>query len=371
MPVFHQVFLDKDSWFIDSGASFHMTPRDDWISNKYQHEIKDIAVANDSKLKVQSAGEVVVNLNRASDSECVSINGVLHVPKLLANLLSVSQMVEKGFTVVFNKEGCQIYDLDKNLFATGSHVNHMFKLDVLADDSRQCLVANSNKKLVYDNLWHRRMGHINYYHLAKLQERARSIIFDAGLTKGFWAEAISTAAYIINRSPTSGLHEMTPEEAWSNKKPDLSHLRVFGCQAMLYVPKPNRRKLDPRSRELIFVGYRFLHSKTRKLVKSRYAVFLENQFIGNSTVTESNSNKFVTGKRVDLNFVEDRVQVEDHAQLEDQDNFSDNSNEVDLSNDSNDDTFVSVVSDIDEPEETIVLPRRSERSSKQRIFPFA
>lgn len=85
-------------------------------------------------------------------------------------------------------------------------------------------------------------------------ERTRCLLFDSKLPKSFWAEAANTAVYLKNRSPTSGL-EVTPEEAWSGKKPDMSHLRVFGSRVMHQIPKQKRRKLDPKSEECIFTGY--------------------------------------------------------------------------------------------------------------------
>lgn len=52
-----------------------------------------------------------------------------------------------------------------------------------------------------------------------LVERARSMLFDAKLLKVYWAEAVATAAYTINRSPSRVLSDMTPEEKWSGNKP--------------------------------------------------------------------------------------------------------------------------------------------------------
>lgn len=111
-------------------------------------------------------------------------------------------------------------------------------------------------------------------------ERARCLLFGAGLEKKFWAEAVGTAVYLLNRSPTQG-HESTPEEVWTRKKPDLSHLRIFGTKAMVQIPKQKRRKLDPKSHECIFVGYdehvkgyRFYDPQSRKVFSSREVRFI-------------------------------------------------------------------------------------------------
>lgn len=87
-----------------------------------------------------------------------------------------------------------------------------------------------------------------------LIEKARSMLNDSRLPKEFWAEAVSTAAYLVNRSPTRSL-QTTPEEAWTGKKPDLQHLRIFGSLALVHVPKQRRKKFDAKSQKAVFVGY--------------------------------------------------------------------------------------------------------------------
>lgn len=88
-----------------------------------------------------------------------------------------------------------------------------------------------------------------------LVEKARCLIFDAGLHKKFWAEAINTSVYLRNRSVVTGLNNMTPYEAWTKKKPDLSHVRIFGSKVMMHIPKEKRLKWDMKAKELILVGY--------------------------------------------------------------------------------------------------------------------
>ena len=56
----------------------------------------------------------------------------------------------------------------------------------------------------------------------------------------FWAEALSTAVYLRNRSPTKALEGITPFEAWHGSKPDVSALQIFGCCAYAHVPKTER-----------------------------------------------------------------------------------------------------------------------------------
>ncbi|KRZ09820.1 Retrovirus-related Pol polyprotein from transposon TNT 1-94 [Trichinella zimbabwensis] len=68
-----------------------------------------------------------------------------------------------------------------------------------------------------------------------LVEKARTMLIDANLSPDLWAEAVGTANYLQNRCPIKALQKMTPEEAWSERKPNLAHLKVFGCLAMVHV----------------------------------------------------------------------------------------------------------------------------------------
>jgi hypothetical protein len=86
-------------------------------------------------------------------------------------------------------------------------------------------------------------------------EKARSMLLGASLPQRFWAEAINTAVYLRNRSPTQALEGKTPFEAWHGQKPDIGHLRKFGCLAFLHVPDGKRSKLDPKARRCLLLGY--------------------------------------------------------------------------------------------------------------------
>ncbi|KAL6187297.1 hypothetical protein ACLB2K_038697 [Fragaria x ananassa] len=85
-----------------------------------------------------------------------------------------------------------------------------------------------------------------------LLERARCMLSNAGLERRFWVEAVSTACYLINRGPHTGIHLKTPYEMWSGKSADYSNLRVFGCTAYYHV---SEGKLEPRAKKGVFVGY--------------------------------------------------------------------------------------------------------------------
>ncbi len=97
--------------------------------------------------------------------------------------------------------------------------------------------------------------------IRSIVEKARCMLHDASLGARFWAEAVSTAVYLLNRSPTRALEGQTPYEAWYGSRPSLHHLRRFGCNAFVHVPPEKRKKLQAKSRCCVMLGY--VHNTTK------------------------------------------------------------------------------------------------------------
>ena len=102
------------------------------------------------------------------------------------------------------------------------------------------------------------------------------------ISNGFWVEAVSTAVYLKNRSPTRSLEFKTPFEALYGYKPAVKHLRIFGCKAFAHIPKEDRKKLDSKAIRCNFIGYcssykayRLFNPSTHKMFVSRDVKFHE------------------------------------------------------------------------------------------------
>eukprot|EP00253_Pinus_taeda_P016349 PITA_16349 len=65
---------------------------------------------------------------------------------------------------------------------------------------------------------------------------------------------METTCSLVNRSPSSTLEDKTPQEVWTSKKPSLSHLRVFGCDAYAHAPKEKRTKLVNKGGESVSIA---------------------------------------------------------------------------------------------------------------------
>src|SRR6185369_1893658 len=121
-------------------------------------------------------------------------------------------------------------------------------------------------------------------------ERANRILGDAvvamltesGLSKKFWCEAVAAYVHVWNRVPTSAVPNTTPFEVWYRKKPDVGHLRVWGCVAYVHIQRDKRDKLGSHMEKCIFIGYpdgikgwKFYNPTTHKVVISERADFDE------------------------------------------------------------------------------------------------
>jgi hypothetical protein len=86
-------------------------------------------------------------------------------------------------------------------------------------------------------------------------EAVKTMIHDQDLPMCLWAEATMTVVYVQNRLFHSALGLKTPEEMFTGKKPEVSHLKIFGCPVFIHISKEKRNKLDPSGKKGIFVGY--------------------------------------------------------------------------------------------------------------------
>ncbi|KAJ9567681.1 LOW QUALITY PROTEIN: hypothetical protein OSB04_003647 [Centaurea solstitialis] len=88
-----------------------------------------------------------------------------------------------------------------------------------------------------------------------LMDMVRSMFARSSLPKFLWGEALKTANYICNRTPTKAI-KGTPFELWNGYKPSLNHFHVWGCKAETreyHVEKLS--KVDSRSLSAFFIGY--------------------------------------------------------------------------------------------------------------------
>jgi len=87
-----------------------------------------------------------------------------------------------------------------------------------------------------------------------IMEVVRSMLQASNIPIRFWAKATHTTMYTLNRTSTRIVEEQTPFEFWYKAKSPVSHMRIFGIIAYIYVPKELRKKLGPKNRKDVFMG---------------------------------------------------------------------------------------------------------------------
>lgn len=89
-----------------------------------------------------------------------------------------------------------------------------------------------------------------------VQESARIMLIASGLPKFLWPEAVRTATYLLNRATNSRCIGTTPYERWFDRKLYLGHIKIFGTECFVQIPKQKgRKKWDPKAKKVHFVGF--------------------------------------------------------------------------------------------------------------------
>ncbi|GJU45819.1 retrovirus-related pol polyprotein from transposon TNT 1-94 [Tanacetum coccineum] len=224
-------------------------------------------------------------------------------------------MCDKKNSVLFTDTECVVLSPDFKL-TDESHVllkvprkDNMYSVDlknVIPQGGLTCLFAKATPD--ESNLWHRRLGHVNFKTRNKLGikrefsvartpqqnrvaekknttliEAARTMLADSKLPTTFWAEAVNTACYVQNRVLVIKPHNKTPYELFLGRKPALSFMRPFGCLVTILNTIDHLCKFDRNADEGFFVGYstnskafRVFNSRTRIVEENLHVQFSEN-----------------------------------------------------------------------------------------------
>ena len=133
-----------------------------------------------------------------------------------------------------------------------------------------------------------------------LEELARTMLNESNVPKYFWADAVSTACYVLNRMLIRSIIKSTPYELLNGRKPNVAHLKIFGCKCfVLNNGKDNLGKFDSKADEGIFLGYsltskayRVFNRRTLNIEESIHVTFDEIVDLGGNPLE---SNKELAG----------------------------------------------------------------------------
>ncbi|GJU17133.1 ribonuclease H-like domain-containing protein [Tanacetum coccineum] len=262
---------------------------------------------------------------------------VYFVNELKFNLFSVLQMCDKKNNVLFTETECLVLSPDFKLLDESQVLlkvlrqNNMYSFDlknVVPSGGLTCLIAKAT--IDESNLWHRRLGHINYKTMNKLVrcdngtefknndmnqlcgmkgikrefsvaktpqqnrvtkrknrtliEATRTMLADSLLPTTFWAEAVNTACYVQNRVLVTKPHNKTPYKLLLGRPPSISFMRPFGCPVTILNTLDPLGKFDEKADDGFLVGdsiyskaFRVFNTRTRKVEENLHINFLENK----------------------------------------------------------------------------------------------
>ncbi|XP_021975327.1 uncharacterized protein LOC110870454 [Helianthus annuus] len=379
-------------WHVDSGCSRHMTGLKELLKNFRFIDGDFVSFAGDERGgKIVGVGDVV--------SEALTLENVNYVPELCYNLMSVSQVCDKGISVLFNDMECLFLKPGyvvpaEMIMLTAPRQNNTYVLNMKnpkTNDNLTCLISKASES--ESLLWHRRLGHANFKNMNKLSklnlvrglpikefpfsekydfsrfswvyfleaksettevlksfiplienvtklkvksirsdngsefknqtfisfcaekgihlqysaartpqqngvaerknrtliEAARTMLVDSKLPIIFWAEAVNTACYVLNRVFIVKPHGKTAYELLFKRKPLIDFFRPFGCSCTLLNTQENLIKFEAVGDICYFMGYsstqkayRVYNKRTKMVIESYYVDFQE----GNYTNTE-------------------------------------------------------------------------------------
>ena len=167
--------LERDTWMIDSGASCHMTPHRECFCEYENYNGGDVYLGDDSPTSIIGCGGVKLKLK---DGRIRTLPGVLHIPNLARNLISVGKMDVAGVKTVCGDGGCKMVR-GSMVLMRGVRYGTLYKLleKTIIDECNNFVVLEeggkddktlnaSGGKIV---LWRQRMRHIEEKGLRALQ----------------------------------------------------------------------------------------------------------------------------------------------------------------------------------------------------------
>ncbi|GJZ16513.1 ribonuclease H-like domain-containing protein [Tanacetum coccineum] len=296
----------KEKGVIDSGCSRHMTGNKCYLT-EYEDYDSGFVSFRDGKIRISGKGKIKTGT--------LDFDNVYFCKELKYNFFSVSQICDKKNNVLFTDTECLVLSSDFKLLDESQVLlrvprkDNIYSVDlksVVPTIGLTCLFAKA--KINESKLWHRRFGHINFKNMNKLVketllengvaerrnktliEAIRTMLVNSKLPTTFWAEAVNTACYVLNRVLVIKPHNKTPYELIRGRTPLIDFMKPFRCLVNILNTRDHLGKFYGKVDKGFFVGYsivskamRVFNKRTRIVEETLDIRFLENtpNVIGN------------------------------------------------------------------------------------------
>ncbi|KAG8480753.1 hypothetical protein CXB51_025439 [Gossypium anomalum] len=301
----------SEEWILDSGCTFHMSPNRDWFTTYETVSEGVVLMGNNASCKIAGVGTIKVKMfdgvvRTLSDVRCrflfLSDDDITKLWHMRLGHMSENGMVELSKRGLLDGQGiCKLNFCEHCVFGKQKRVRFTrgihntketlekvwafflkqksdvfsafksWKIMIEKQTGKQIKYLRTDNGLEFCSDEFNRLcksegivRHLTVRHTPQqngvaermnrtIMEKVRCMLSNANLPKSFWAEAASTACFLINRSPSVAIEKKTPQEVWSGNPANYSDLKIFGCPAYAHV---NNGKLEPRSIKCVFLGYK-------------------------------------------------------------------------------------------------------------------
>eukprot|EP00253_Pinus_taeda_P016229 PITA_16229 len=155
--------VDHEALLIDSSASFHFTLHIEWFCEYEKYDGGDVFLGDDRKARIIGSGKVKLKLQ---GGRVGTLPGVLHIPALTRNLISVRKLDDAGVEIVFKKDTFKMVQ-GALVLMQGVRIGTLYKLQgsTIIDGCNSSMVPESGAEILVVSrektmLWHQRLGHI-------------------------------------------------------------------------------------------------------------------------------------------------------------------------------------------------------------------
>ncbi|KAH9726803.1 hypothetical protein KPL70_008430 [Citrus sinensis] len=248
------------------GASEHMTRDSSQLKSVLPSSQSVISTANGSTSSIIGEGSITL-------SNTLTLDTVLVVPSLEYNLLS-DILTRKILGYGVRRGKLYYLELTENEGPNISQANQASNKDrtranirvLQSDNGTEYMDASLGKFLNIHGIRHQtsctytpQQNGLAERKNRQILEVVRASLFGMNMPRFYWGEAVKSAAYIINRTPSRVLDFQTPQQKMQSllSIPHLPNLepRIFGCIVYSHIPKSLRTKLDLCAKRCVFIGY--------------------------------------------------------------------------------------------------------------------
>nr|GEW16286.1 hypothetical protein [Tanacetum cinerariifolium] len=242
----------------------------------YRHVVPTAVLTRSRLVPLTAARPVTSTVPQAKTHDREHIIS-LTLKKSMEDMLLLVEIQKVTLNVLFLSSDFKLPD-ENHVLLRVPRENNMYNVDlknIVPLGDLTCIFAKAT--LDESNLWHRRLGHINFKTMNKL-------VKDLLLPISFWAEAVNIAFYVQNRVLVTKPHNKTPYELLLGRTPSIGFIRPFGYPVTNLNTLDPLEKFDGKANEGFLVGYsvsskafKVFNSRTRIVQETLHINFLETQ----------------------------------------------------------------------------------------------